>query len=112
GAGGGRGNDGRRTRRADRLRAGGRAGGGLARPARRAVLGGGGAPGQPGRGLPGPDQGRGRVPGSGAVSAPAIAPRRPDLDRRGSGFGSLLHAEWTKFRTVRGWVIGMIIAAP
>ena len=26
------------------------------------------------------------------------------------GFGQLLHAEWTKFRTVRGWVIGMIIA--
>ena len=22
----------------------------------------------------------------------------------------LLHAEWTKFRTVRGWVIGMIVA--
>jgi len=27
------------------------------------------------------------------------------------GFGQLLHAEWTKFRTVRGWVIGMILAA-
>ena len=26
------------------------------------------------------------------------------------GFGRLLHAEWTKFRTVRGWVIGMIVA--
>jgi ABC-type transport system involved in multi-copper enzyme maturation permease subunit len=26
------------------------------------------------------------------------------------GFGQLLHAEWTKFRTVRGWVIGMIVA--
>jgi ABC-type transport system involved in multi-copper enzyme maturation permease subunit len=26
------------------------------------------------------------------------------------GFGQLLHAEWTKFRTVRGWVIGMILA--
>jgi ABC-type transport system involved in multi-copper enzyme maturation permease subunit len=24
------------------------------------------------------------------------------------GFGSLLRAEWTKFRTVRGWVIGML----
>ncbi|HXW47433.1 MAG TPA: ABC transporter permease subunit [Streptosporangiaceae bacterium] len=30
---------------------------------------------------------------------------------RGSGFGSLLRAEWIKFRSVRGWVIGMIIAA-
>jgi ABC-type transport system involved in multi-copper enzyme maturation permease subunit len=28
-----------------------------------------------------------------------------------AGFGHLLHAEWTKFRTVRGWVIGMIVAA-
>jgi ABC-type transport system involved in multi-copper enzyme maturation permease subunit len=27
-----------------------------------------------------------------------------------AGFGQVLHAEWTKFRTVRGWVIGMIIA--
>ena len=27
------------------------------------------------------------------------------------GFGPLLRSEWTKFRTVRGWVIGMFIAA-
>jgi ABC-type transport system involved in multi-copper enzyme maturation permease subunit len=27
------------------------------------------------------------------------------------GFGWLLRSEWTKFRTVRGWVIGMIVAA-
>jgi ABC-type transport system involved in multi-copper enzyme maturation permease subunit len=27
-----------------------------------------------------------------------------------TGFGSQLHAEWTKFRTVRGWVIAMIMA--
>jgi len=27
------------------------------------------------------------------------------------GFGRLLRAEWTKFRTVRGWVIAMVIAA-
>jgi ABC-type transport system involved in multi-copper enzyme maturation permease subunit len=26
------------------------------------------------------------------------------------GFGQLLHAELTKFRTVRGWIIGMIVA--
>ena len=26
------------------------------------------------------------------------------------GFGQLLRAEWTKFRTVRGWVAGMIVA--
>jgi ABC-type transport system involved in multi-copper enzyme maturation permease subunit len=30
---------------------------------------------------------------------------------RGGGFGALLRAEWTKFRSVRGWVIGMIVAA-
>jgi hypothetical protein len=24
----------------------------------------------------------------------------------------LIHAEWTKFRTVRGWVIGMVVAIP
>jgi len=29
---------------------------------------------------------------------------------RGGGFGSLLRAEWIKFRSVRGWVIGMIVA--
>jgi ABC-type transport system involved in multi-copper enzyme maturation permease subunit len=28
-----------------------------------------------------------------------------------AGFGWLLRSEWTKFRSVRGWVIGMIIAA-
>jgi ABC-type transport system involved in multi-copper enzyme maturation permease subunit len=28
-----------------------------------------------------------------------------------AGFAPVLRAEWTKFRTVRGWVIGMIIAA-
>jgi len=28
-----------------------------------------------------------------------------------TGFTQLLHAEWTKFRTVRGWVIGMTAAA-
>ena len=27
------------------------------------------------------------------------------------GFGQLVRAEWTKFRTVRGWVIAMVITA-
>jgi ABC-type transport system involved in multi-copper enzyme maturation permease subunit len=27
------------------------------------------------------------------------------------GFAQLLHAEWTKFRTVRGWVIGIVVGA-
>jgi ABC-type transport system involved in multi-copper enzyme maturation permease subunit len=35
---------------------------------------------------------------------------RPQADERG-GFAQVLHAEWTKFRTVRGWVIGMLVAA-
>ncbi|HEX6360949.1 DUF1349 domain-containing protein [Actinophytocola sp.] len=25
---------------------------------------------------------------------------------------SLIHAEWTKFRTVRGWIVGMLLAIP
>jgi len=28
-----------------------------------------------------------------------------------AGFWPVLHAEWTKFRTVRGWVVGMVLAA-
>ncbi len=28
-----------------------------------------------------------------------------------TGFGRLLRAEWIKFRTVRGWVIAMMVAA-
>jgi ABC-type transport system involved in multi-copper enzyme maturation permease subunit len=35
----------------------------------------------------------------------------PGHGPRGSGFGSLLRAEWIKFRSVRGWVIGMSLAA-
>ncbi len=41
-------------------------------------------------------------------------PRRANGLRRGAGgtdFGGLLRAEWTKFRSVRGWVIGMLLAA-
>ena len=32
-------------------------------------------------------------------------------DRPRGGFGAAVRAEWTKFRSVRGWVIGMILAA-
>ena len=52
------------------------------------------------------------------MTAQAAAPSRPDTGagRDGAGSGldgltSLVRAEWTKFRTVRGWVIGMIVAA-
>jgi ABC-type transport system involved in multi-copper enzyme maturation permease subunit len=40
----------------------------------------------------------------------AIAPYRSPVQQGRDGFGPLLHAEWTKFRTVRGWVITMIVA--
>jgi hypothetical protein len=39
-----------------------------------------------------------------------ITPYRSTARDARDGFGQLLHAEWTKFRTVRGWVTGMIIA--
>jgi len=39
-----------------------------------------------------------------------ITPYRSTARDPRDGFGQLLHAEWTKFRTVRGWVIGMILA--
>jgi hypothetical protein len=39
-----------------------------------------------------------------------ITPYRSTARDARDGFGQLLHAEWTKFRTVRGWVVGMIIA--
>ena len=39
------------------------------------------------------------------------APFRSDIQSRPDGFARLLHAEWTKFRTVRGWMISLAIAA-
>jgi ABC-type transport system involved in multi-copper enzyme maturation permease subunit len=35
---------------------------------------------------------------------------RPTAQPGRAGFAHLLHAEWTKFRTVRGWVIAVIVA--
>jgi ABC-type transport system involved in multi-copper enzyme maturation permease subunit len=40
----------------------------------------------------------------------AITPYRSPVQDGRDGFGQLVHAEWTKFRTVRGWLIGMIVA--
>jgi ABC-type transport system involved in multi-copper enzyme maturation permease subunit len=40
-----------------------------------------------------------------------VTPYRPRVGPGRDGFGQLLHAEWTKFRTVRGWIIGMLVAA-
>jgi ABC-type transport system involved in multi-copper enzyme maturation permease subunit len=39
-----------------------------------------------------------------------IAPYRPAVDPGRAGFAQLVRAEWVKFRTVRGWVIAMIVA--
>jgi ABC-type transport system involved in multi-copper enzyme maturation permease subunit len=42
---------------------------------------------------------------------PIVAPHRPSQRAGRDGFAQLLHAEWTKFRTVLGWVTGMVVAA-
>ena len=39
-----------------------------------------------------------------------ITPHRSTEREARDGFGQVVHAEWTKFRTVRGWIIGMILA--
>ncbi len=39
-----------------------------------------------------------------------IAPERSGTLASRDSFGWLLHAEWTKLRTVRGWVIGLLLA--
>jgi ABC-type transport system involved in multi-copper enzyme maturation permease subunit len=40
-----------------------------------------------------------------------LTPPRPSTAPGHDSFPHLLHAEWTKFRTVRGWVIAVIVAA-
>ena len=40
-----------------------------------------------------------------------ITPHRPQVRQGRDGFAQLLRAEWTKFRTVRGWIIGMAVGA-
>ena len=84
-----------------------------ARPVRR----GDRPPGDPGGGLHGTHQGRGRVPvresgraGRAGGVMTTITPSRPTARPGRAGFAHLLHAEWTKFRTVRGWVIAVIVA--
>jgi ABC-type transport system involved in multi-copper enzyme maturation permease subunit len=39
-----------------------------------------------------------------------ITPYRPPQRAGRDGFAQLLHAEWTKFRTLRSWVIAIVIA--
>jgi ABC-type transport system involved in multi-copper enzyme maturation permease subunit len=40
-----------------------------------------------------------------------ITPYRAPQQARRNGFWQLVHAEWTKFRTLRGWVIAVVAAA-
>ncbi|HEX3788586.1 MAG TPA: ABC transporter permease subunit [Pseudonocardiaceae bacterium] len=44
------------------------------------------------------------------MTTPTITPYRSELPAGRDGFGQLLRSEWTKFRTVRGWVVGTVIA--
>jgi ABC-type transport system involved in multi-copper enzyme maturation permease subunit len=44
------------------------------------------------------------------MSVGTITPYRSAGPVGRDGFAQLLRAEWTKFRTVRGWIIGMIVA--
>jgi ABC-type transport system involved in multi-copper enzyme maturation permease subunit len=44
------------------------------------------------------------------MTASTVTPYQPDQQTGRDGLAQLLRAEWTKFRTVRGWVIGMIVA--
>ncbi len=44
------------------------------------------------------------------MTAGTVTPRRPGQRAGRDGFAQLLRAEWTKFRTVRGWVIGILVA--
>jgi hypothetical protein len=44
------------------------------------------------------------------MSIATITPNSPQRSMGRDGFPNLLRAEWTKFRTVRGWVIGMAVA--
>ena len=41
----------------------------------------------------------------------SITPYRSDTRTGRDGFAQLLRAEWTKFTTVSGWVIGLMAAA-
>jgi ABC-type transport system involved in multi-copper enzyme maturation permease subunit len=45
------------------------------------------------------------------MTTSTITPSRAGVTAGRDGFAQLLRAEWTKFRTVRGWVIGMTVAA-
>jgi hypothetical protein len=43
------------------------------------------------------------------MTAGTLAPHRSPLTPERESFWQLLHAEWTKFRTVPGWVVAMLV---
>ena len=45
------------------------------------------------------------------IAARTATPRARSFSHERGGFGSVLRAEWTKFHTVRGWLIGLVLAA-
>jgi ABC-type transport system involved in multi-copper enzyme maturation permease subunit len=45
------------------------------------------------------------------MTTSTVTPYRSELTAGRDSFGRLLRAEWTKFRTVRGWIVGVFIAA-
>lgn len=45
------------------------------------------------------------------MTATQITPYRSEVGPGRDGFAQLLRAEWTKVRTVRGWIIGLVLAA-
>ncbi len=45
------------------------------------------------------------------MTAQATTPHPPAPQAGRDGFAQLVRAEWTKLRTVRGWVIGLVVAA-
>ena len=69
------------------------------------LLGSDVAAGEPRGRLPPAHRRRGRVPGPLRRSGAAMRDGNED------GFAQVLRAEWTKLRTVRGWLIGLAVAA-
>jgi ABC-type transport system involved in multi-copper enzyme maturation permease subunit len=45
------------------------------------------------------------------MTAPVLTPYRSSAPTGGGNFAQLLRSEWTKFRTVRGWVVAILVAA-
>ena len=46
------------------------------------------------------------------MTTQTVTPRRSPVTPERDSFWYLVHAEWTKFRTVRGWVIAVLVTIP